>query len=154
MKTFIILLILSSITATAQTKSTKPLGFKIGTYIPITQDEDCVETKLRWDQDVLVFGKNHFTNFDKDTINFSNIPHDKKTDCEIFWKTTTEGRQKIKVSYLTKCPNGYTEETKQSFEQIKERIVFDSSFSINDEVKASSFCEYQRQVEQAVIKNK
>lgn len=147
MKTLNTILLLS-IFSFGLSANSKQVDFKTGTYLPVKASEACVESVLSWDEDTLVFGKDRFSNFNKEELKFSNVPKgDEGKTCDVFLKTMTEGSNKIILTYTTKCPAGskYTssELSKQTLTQVKNKIIFDASFTIDGALEASSYCEYK-----------
>ena len=149
-KLSLLLLVFLQISAKADVEKLQAV-FKEGLYEPLTKEAQCVESYLSWDEDVLVFGKERFSNLNKPEVKFSNVPKNDKLNCDVFWGTKLKNENKITVSYVTKCPAGskynYTEENKQTFIQRGDKIIFDASVEIDGKIKGKSHCEYIRKTD-------
>ena len=148
----LLLLIFVQVSAMAEAEKIET-DFKEGMYEPLTKKEQCVETNLSWDENVLVFGKVRFSNLNQPEVRFSDVPKNDKLNCDIFWNTKLQNRNKITVSYVTKCPAGskynHVEENKQTFTQQGNKITLDASVTINGKVKGKSLCEYTKQSDES-----
>ncbi len=144
-----IILNLLSVTTLSINAAPSDYNFKQGTYAPVTKSEGCEETTLEWEQDMLIFGNHRFADLNKEEVKFEGAAADEKDrSCDLYWKATSEGKNKVIITQTTKCPAGSkydsTDITKQSLTQNKNKLTYEASVAKNGEVVGSSKCVYNK----------